>query len=388
MRKGISRSLARRALSVSIVTAAVAMGCGTAAAAGSGCPTWGGGQPPNASTGDNTLSDVAIFGCSAWAVGSTFHGSKHSLIERWNGQAWKVVPIAPLGANDQLAGVAATSATNAWAVGGRQASPGAPKEASIVHWNGHSWQVQPIPYLGGFAHSLSDVVATSATNAWAVGSRSNSVTDSTLVEHWNGHAWTVQTSPNVGTDEDVNALSAVAATSATNAWAVGHRSTGSVDRTLILHWNGHLWKVVPSPNVGTVSNDLAGVAAVSATDAWAVGTIDGTTRRGLILHWNGQAWKVQSSPSPGTRETILTDVAATSATNAWAVGNVDTTGLDRSFVEHWNGHAWKVVPSPKVGSHDYILNGVDATSATNAWAVGAFWKGPVSRALVLQLHCC
>jgi hypothetical protein len=42
----------------------------------------------------------------------------------------------------------------------------------------------------------------------------------------------------------VHALNGVAATSATNAWAVGHTSTnnGGNEKTLIAHWNGTSWK--------------------------------------------------------------------------------------------------------------------------------------------------
>ena len=39
-------------------------------------------------------------------------------------------------------------------------------------------------------------------------------------------------------------VSAVAATSARNAWAVG-----GGPRTVILHWNGAAWKRVPSPSL-------------------------------------------------------------------------------------------------------------------------------------------
>lgn len=38
-------------------------------------------------------------------------------------------------------------------------------------------------------------------------------------------------------------LSAVAATSASNAWAVGNTTAGAPgNKTLILHWNGTAWK--------------------------------------------------------------------------------------------------------------------------------------------------
>src|SRR6266700_2423815 len=50
-------------------------------------------------------------------------------------------------------------------------------------------------------------------------------------------------------------LSGVAATSATNAWAIGATGTG---QTLIVHWNGKTWTRVPSPG-----GAFHGVAATS-----------------------------------------------------------------------------------------------------------------------------
>jgi len=59
----------------------------------------------------------------------------------------------------------------------------------------------------------------------------------TLIERWNGTGWTRVSSPNPAGG---SALIGVAATSATNAWAVG--CTGNCAKTLILHWNGTAWK--------------------------------------------------------------------------------------------------------------------------------------------------
>lgn len=96
---------------------------------------------------------------------------------------------------------------------------------------GSAWKQAPSPSLAG---SLSSVAATSASNVWAVGYTRNG---RTLIERWNGTAWNRVSSPSPGASAR---LSAVAATSARNAWAVGSTSKinhGSSE-TLILHWNG------------------------------------------------------------------------------------------------------------------------------------------------------
>jgi hypothetical protein len=131
------------------------------------------------------------------------------------------------------------------------------------------------------------VAATSSTNAWAVGDYYNGTTDQTLIEHWNGTSWKQVTSPNAGGSSHDNVLNGVAATSSTNAWAVGYFYNGTTDQTLIEHWNGTSWKQVTSPNPGGSSDDniLNGVAATSSTNAWAVGDYyNGTTDQTLATH--------------------------------------------------------------------------------------------------------
>src|SRR5271156_4419262 len=120
-----------------------------------------------------------------------------------------------------------------------------------------------------------------------------------------------------------------------------------------------------------VSGYLSDVAATSASNAWAVGyTSSGT----LIVRWNGTAWK--RVPSPGSAGSLLYGVAATSSRDAWAVGCTDCSGsgVSKTLIERWNGTAWKRVPSPSPGSGG-TLDGVAASSASSAWAVGSTISG-------------
>lgn len=276
--------------------------------------------------------------------------------------AWTVVPTpSPDSTADySLRGVAAASASDVWAVGG----------ALIEHWNGTAWSIVPAPAVAG--GNLNAVAARSSGDAWAVGETfSSSGGGATLIEHWKGASWTVVPSPNVGTAD--NALNAVVALSATNAWAVGSASndpTSAHQATLIEHWNGSTWSVVASPNAGTTSF-LNGVAAASASDVWAVGASD---TGALIEHWNGTKWSAVASSSVSGG--WLYAVTSLTASNAWAVGRYynATLGADQTFVEHWNGTKWTVVPSPNATTPsiavDNILFGVAAVSASNVWAVG------------------
>ena len=110
---------------------------------------------------------------NAWAVGGTDWFHAQTLIEHWNGKAWKRVPSPSPGSNSWLSGVAATSPRNAWAVGlnspaAPASRPGPGAKTLIEHWNGKAWKRVPSPSPGP-AQLIGGVAATSARNAWAVG---------------------------------------------------------------------------------------------------------------------------------------------------------------------------------------------------------------------------
>lgn len=344
-----------------LVSALLVMGVGGQAAAAT-CknPT---AQPPSPGS-YGTFGGVATStGCNVWAVGRySASGPDKTLIEQWNGTAWTIKTSPNAGGSDAfnyLYGVAATSPTDVWAVGWYEGAASA--QTLIEHWNGKAWRLQPSPHLGP-SNELRGVAATSANNAWAVGAHTTGSPNpvrKTLIEHWNGSAWKVQRSPNPGRPTRFRWLYSVAATSSKNAWAVG--SSGVPQRSLIEYWGGKLWKVQPGPSPrGTV---LFGVAATSAKNAWAVGVF---AKGPLIEHWGGKAWKVQRSPRP--RNSALVSVAALSRTNAWAVGYSFSDGVGRALIEHWDGRAWKVQPSPSPTAS--ALCGVAAASPKDAWAVG------------------
>jgi hypothetical protein len=152
----------------------------------------------------------------------------------------------------------------------------------ITHWNGTAWTRVPSPAPAGLSDEFYGVAAVAADSVWAVGQSAGiGAVGSPLIEHWNGTAWAPVSSPVI---PGGGALSAVSASSAGNAWAVGKSSRGS---GLIEHWDGMAWSVVPSPAYGM----LTGVAADSRSSVWAVGYwTGGSNPTAVIEHWNGTAW--------------------------------------------------------------------------------------------------
>jgi len=362
--------------------------------------TWKQVASPSPGVFDNRLSGVAVLSpCNAWGVGTYFsdamENNGHTLIERWNGSSWKQAPSPNPGGtsgNNVLLGVSAVSPADAWAVGDYSVS--GTVRTLIEHWDGTAWKQVPSPNASS-ANILTSVVSLSATDVWAVGEYFNSTdVGQTLIERWNGTTWKRVPSPNPGGSSNGNFLFGVAAVSPASAWAVGGYVTGAahVHKTLILHWNGTAWKQVPSPDPSPTGNLLNGVSVSSATDAWAVGDYfngAGITQT-LTEHWNGTTWKRVPSPNPGgaSRFSTFNGVAAVSATGAWAVGDYSSSAnADETLIEHWNGAAWKQVPSPDPSPAGNLLNGVAASSATDIWTVGEY-SNDLGTGRTLAVHCC
>ena len=283
---------------------------------------------------------------------------------------------------NELDGVAAISPDDAWAVG-FQRSSGLLFSTLVEQWNGTSWSVAKSASVPSANDTrLHAVAALSSTNIWAVGSNTTETSTSSdsqsLIEHYNGTSWSIVPSP---AGEPANSeLLGIAAVSAADIWAVGH-STVEVGSSgsLIEHWNGTAWSVVSSPALSDYGY-LTGVTAVNSDDVWAVGR-DGRHPDPVIENWNGTAWSEVSQPVGGY-DASLNSVAAVSADDVWAVGE---TNLDQTVTEQWNGTSWTQVPSPSVtanGTQD-TLSAVVALGAGDVWAVGSTLPVPSEEAQTL-----
>jgi len=371
-----------------LLVAAVVVGSPASAAGTAACAGWQVVASPSPGQSSGLTSVAATSGRSAWAVGSrrNGNGSYRTLIERWDGTSWKVVPSADPAAGasptDTLDGVVATAPSNAWAVGFYEKTTTSFRTL-IEHWNGVRWAAVSSPNSGNGENTLAAAAARTTADIWAVGYRQGAFARRTLIEHWNGKKWSIVPSPNVGRGD--NFLFGVAAVSATQAWAVGSDSR-SFGQTLAMRWNGSRWSVVPTPNPGQGDRFLLAVAAPTARSALAVGSdLNGATTRTLAQRWAGSAWSLTPSPSPGRDYNSLQAVAATSAGNAWAAGTRRATprAAFRTLAEHWNGTTWTVAATPSPGRGDDSLSGIAAIPRGNGfWAVGA-----ASGRTLIESHC-
>ena len=295
--------------------------------------------------------------------------------------------FAPSGGAGSLSAVAALAESDAWAVGTHTPLPKGIYPLT-AHWDGQRWRAVPCPSPGGTADptrsSLEAVAIDAPGDAWAVGRWSpieHNARRYPLIEHWNGAAWSIVPAPSSGghvTDLD---LTAVAAVSPTAAWAIGEGVAGGHSVPVFMGWDGTRWRYLPRP-VGTTTG---GLGVISARDIWLVGE-QGATKsvpkyRTLVEHWNGSKWAIVPAPYvvKGRKPNIgLSAVGGSSSSNVWAVGHYQSgpTGLDISpLVEHWDGRRWQLQPSPNpTGAHGETgLDAIAALSPTSAFAVGSAW---------------
>jgi hypothetical protein len=327
------------------------------------------------STGGNVtlLGASAHSNTDAWAVGQEFVGAGQSPVTgvayHWNGTTWSHTPTPSLGQLGALDAVSSSSATDAWAVGFTKIAR-LEHGTLIEHWNGSAWSATSVDAITGYAAGLTGVVDLGSSNAWAVG---ESATGG-LVEHWNGSAWNVVTLPDP--DFMPSPGTSISAVSATDIWLVGS-TLDSVTDTFVpetLHYNGTAWAVVPVAQPGEASSSLDALSAISASDVWAVGeqigsdtAIGGST---LIEHWNGTAWSIVPSPTPGA-DPSLSGVAGRSVGDVYVVGSDLPSingGASQAMVLRWNGSSWSVDSSGAFAGS--LFSAATFPGAANEWAVG------------------
>ncbi len=381
----------------------------------------------------DSLSGIAsISQHDLWAVGSyashvTSTGWPYDnvLVEHSDGSTWTQASApdaldAGKFSGDSLNAVAGSTPSNVWAVGtlgiaGDPLTP--PSETLTEHFDGSSWSIVTAPdaYLGSSqgADELTGVAVLSKNNAWAVGTASwnSSLTITSsfttgLVEHWDGSAWSIVTLPSpvpALTAAEWNSLSSPAAAppslaigswslsgidalSASDIWVVGSETpnvttTLSPSRTLIEHWDGSAWSIIPTPdltlgeslldNSRRATDSLTAIAGTAPDNLWAVG---GALPQGtLTLHWDGSSWKIVPSPMTGNvgsfGDAVPLAAAASTGTSVWAGGAV---------LMDWNGAQW--LPLYTIDGKQYgTLTGITSTPGGDLWAVGS--------ESVLHRHC-
>jgi hypothetical protein len=129
---------------------------------------WSRVKSPGPSQGSNVLNAVsARTPTDVWAVGNT---PLRNLTFRWDGTSWSQVHAPSYSWNDSvLYAVSARSASDAWAVGYEKSNETGFDETLTLRWHGTIWSRVKSPNDDPYSNDLFGVSAISATDAWAVG---------------------------------------------------------------------------------------------------------------------------------------------------------------------------------------------------------------------------
>ncbi len=257
------------------------------------------------------LYDVHAFGPEdIWAVGSnppasTGSSAVESLVYRWNGTTWSIVP-SPIGCcgsfGSQFYCVDGVSANDFWAVG-YKANPVAASPLA-AHWNGSSWNEMMLPASTGSINSLKDLHVISNNDIWALEASGLSQPNAPRrIFHWDGSSWSTG-APSINAVQYA-AAEAIFAFSPNDIWVSSVRASGG--QIVMLHFNGSSWTEM---NVPVFAYEFFGNAP---NDLYAVGNAS-------IMHWDGSAWSVIAS-LPGMTLGNFFDAQLAPDGTLWCAGN-------------------------------------------------------------------
>ena len=376
-------------------------------------PDGSGYYPPSSPGGNMLLGIAAAAPNEIWAVGSSDQqgdSETNTLILRWNGSQWTVVPSANpsgLGGYNRLYAVDVAGRDDAWATGtywngansyvslterydGNNCptpTPVAPTATPTPCSGNPAWAVLPSANGNSVNNQLETVGVVSPNDIWALGSHYYGLSGG-LMEHWDGTSWTLV--PNAIRTSGFEDIAVIAAN---DIWAVGNGG-GNPDGAVTAHWDGTSWTRIGLAEYGP-EDSLYGVAAVAANNVWAVGyNADGV----LILHWDGIRWSrtgfdqavnrpAGNGPAvPTDYLTRLTDVKVVSAGNIWAVGTIRVSGSNHSLIMHYDGTSWNFVSSPNPGAYANVLESLSVVGPNDIWAVGYSASSYESASQSLALH--
>jgi hypothetical protein len=191
--------------------------------------------PPTPGGNEGVLTGVSCASRSrCWSVGGHFMGGTGAtLVERWNGMSWSVVdsPNSSSASHSILGDVTCLSNGNCWAVGSTVEAPGF--NATLVErWRGGSWSIVPSANTSRAENFLQGVSCLKQSDCWAVGTTQDAsgANPQALLEHGNGRSWSLVSPPT-----PTRALLVGITCQRSECWAVGTGSDSGQFQTVILH---------------------------------------------------------------------------------------------------------------------------------------------------------
>ncbi len=160
-------------------------------------------------------------------------------------------------------------------------------------------------------------------------------------------------------------LTDVVAVSGRDSWAVGyHRHDGRAE-ALVLRWDGKQWRTAEAPVFDSNDVLLTAVSADPAGGVWVVGAAwddAAKSHEAVAAWWDGQAWNEVAGRAGGTE---LHDVIGSLDQDGWAVGDRASRREPRGSARP-HSRASSVVPFPKANASRCRTPGLTASGAGSA----------------------
>jgi hypothetical protein len=206
---------------------------------------------------------------------------------------------------------------------------------------------------GGFAADtyLTDVIAFSSDNVWAVGRHAEEdgmYSRGGLIVHWDGASLSIIEDPRSGGDFVGHPLAAMDANGPDDIWAVGGSFFNPLTST-IAHYDGSSWTRMESP----LSHPLRSLALDDDGTAWAAAVNFGSD----VASYDGAQW---SATAPPVSDASISTMSRDPDGAAWMLGTTED-GDALALMRHCDGVA--------------DLNGDGVVDIDDLFAVLAAW-GP------------
>ena len=289
-----------------------------------------------------------------WAVGDRWR--RPTLIAHYDGQSWERADApAPRRGAYLLSDVDARTRRDVWAVGVH--SRGNRFLPLALHYDGRRWSKVPVARIGRDTF-LNGVAVRSKRKVVVVGGYETSRREGTLALRFDGRRWRRQWTPSPRR----SSLAAVDVHPRGGYWAVGRR--GAEGHALVLRRREGRWRRKSLPRRARRA-DLEAISVAPNGSMWTGGA---RGNRAVVLRRHHGDWRVFTPPDRRGHEHVF-GLHAPRARNVWGVGWRFVPEVPHTYAAHWKGGRWKVVPSEDVGGSS-VLNDVVATGAGTAWAVG------------------
>jgi len=244
------------------------------------------------------LAIAATTGCIVAGVALQAVAASAAISPAAAGSGWRVpITVGPLHGVTSVSNLAATGRSDAWSTWNVCSPCGGQNQTTVFQvdrWNGSAWRTVPIPQrLARYGSDSVGFGASSSHDAWLFDARP--LLGRAL--HWNGSHWAVRDIPTWVVRSNLSGTIdlGVADFGSAGMWVFseGRESFQPIVSVAARLVHNH-WSKVRLPGVPSE------ISAVSPTGMWslAVPQRPVSSTRQFLMHWNGRRWSTLSVPKP------------------------------------------------------------------------------------------